>query len=160
MFLCCRLKSVAVALMARRGCGITGVLSFLCGTLNNTATASQNTVISVRCYIKIRVTILWDVAQCSLLYILHVLEESSAPIIRVGPSPELGMDVVPRLRMHGAMPPPAPCTFLMCTGTSSPVYLSHSFSKNRWRFFFFFFTVFYQITKLPPIFHFHFCVSL
>jgi hypothetical protein len=90
--------------------------------MNNTATASQNTVISVRCYIKIRVTVLWDVAQW--MYILHVLEESSAPIIRVGPSPELGMDVVPRLRMHGAMPP---CTFSMCKGTSSPVPLSQFF---------------------------------
>jgi len=59
-------------------------------------------------------------------------------IIRVGPSSELGMDVVPRLRMRGAMPPPAPCTVLMCKGTSSPVPLSHGFPKNRWRFFFFF----------------------
>lgn len=72
------------------------------------------------------------------MYILHVWEESSAPIIRVGQSPELGMDVVPRLRMRGAMPPPAACTVLMCKGTSSPVPVSHSFSKNRWRFFFFF----------------------
>ena len=71
------------------------------------------------------------------MYILHVWEESSAPIIRVGQSPELGMDVVPRLRMRGAMPPPAACTVLMCKGTSSPVPVSHSFSKNRWRFFFF-----------------------
>lgn len=77
-----------------------------------------------------RVTVLWDVAQCSLMYILHVLEESSAPIIRVGLSPELGMGVVPRLRMHGAVPPPAPCTFVMCKGTSSPVSLSRSFRRN------------------------------
>jgi len=55
------------------------------------------------------------------MYILHVLEEFSAPIIRVGPSPELGMDVVSRLRMRGAMPPPVAYTVLMCKWTSSPV---------------------------------------
>jgi hypothetical protein len=126
--------------MARRR--RAGVLVFC--SISNTATSSQNTVtlVSVRCYMKIRVTVLWDVAQSSLMYILHVLEQSSNPIIRLGPSPELGMNLVPRLRMHGAMPPPAPCTFFMYKGTSSPVSLSRSFSKNRWRFFLFFLTHF------------------
>jgi hypothetical protein len=81
-------------LMARRRCVIAGVLSCLSVwpvKLIILQQVRRTNVISVRCYIKIRVTVLWDVAQCSLIYILvHVLKVSSAHIIRVGPSPELG----------------------------------------------------------------------
>jgi hypothetical protein len=76
---------------------------------------------------------------------VHVLKESSAHIIRVGASPELG---------NGCS-----ASFKNAWGYASArsMYLLDVQSPS---FFFFFLTIFYRIMKLPAMFHFHLCVSL